>query len=381
MSGETADYRPWVPPRDRDAAVPGEAGSLEPRPVPPGMSRRDRRLWRVLEAERVAEQVNAARGYDDFRAGFAHQPPKAVRQALGRSGRRAFRAADRAARAKWWAQRRRIDVDSRAVGALVVVLALGVFILIRLATRDATGGQPAAAPQPANPAAPTSTTATSRPPAPAPPVTAAEPSTTAAATSSAAPPSRTGPATAGEQVFGNGGATATPTATAVGVLPAGVLAVSTASTTPATFPPAPAGPISDQVRGDPVATAKAWFQRVCGSSWTEPFGAGAAAVRSVMSPEGWAYAEPARDAAGQRWWSQVVVPGQETRHCIDITAARYAGPGPATATTVLVQVQARRWVVSQIPGRLAEVEQVTEVRRMTKGQDGRWLVGPVPAAG
>ena len=107
----------------------GASNELLVRPPPSRMSRRDRRAWLEIEGDRIArvrdQQREEGLGFSD---GFAHRPPRA----LGRSGRRAFRSADRVNRVQWWERRRARDADTRAVGVLIMTLLLVGYIAVRL---------------------------------------------------------------------------------------------------------------------------------------------------------------------------------------------------------------------------------------------------------
>lgn len=361
----------------------GASNELLVRPPPATMSRRDRRAWMEIEADRIARVRDRQReqglGFSD---GFAHRPPRA----LGRSGRRAFRAADRVNRAQWWERRRARDADTRAIGVLILTLLLVGYIAVRLIW----GGNdiPAQGSAPAAPASPTGAAAAA---VPAPAVdTMSSPAAVSSASPSPAsspPPATSQAATAAgntgatTSVFGNGGNTSRSPAPVPGssLLPAGVATV-VAAPAGATGVPAPSGPVLAADRKTAPATGLAWFQRTCGSSWQQPFGAALTANRSAMTPQGWAYADPARDAHGRQWWTGVVK-ARQTRRCSHLSVEKFTGPAPSGPATAVMVFQADRTVTSDRPGTTATVEKVNELRTMNRGADGLWSVGPVKMAG
>ncbi len=368
-----------------DPRAPVGAGNeLLVRPPPARMSRRDRRAWMEIEADRIARVRDRQReqglGFSD---GFAHRPPRA----LGRSGRRAFRAADRINRAQWWERRRARDADTRAIGVLILTLLLVGYIAVRLIW----GGNDTPAPDSA-PAAPASPTGAAAAAVPAP---AVDTMSSPAAVSSASPSPASSPPLATSQAatavgntgattseFGNGGNTSTRTAPVTGssALPAGVATV-VAAPTDATGVPAPSGPVPAADRKTAGSAGLSWFQRTCGSSWQQPFGAALTANRAAMTRQGWAYADPARDAHGRQWWTGVVK-ARQTRRCSHLSVEKFAGPAPSGPATVVMVFQADRIVTSDRPGAVAAtVEKVNELRTMSRGDDGLWFVGPVMVAG
>lgn len=368
-----------------DPRAPVGAGNeLLVRPPPARMSRRDRRAWMEIEADRIARVRDRQReqglGFSD---GFAHRPPRA----LGRSGRRAFRAADRLNRAQWWERRRARDADTRAIGVLILTLLLVGYIAVRLIW----GGNDIPAPGSA-PAAPASPTGAAAAAVPAP---AVDTMSSPAAVSSASPSPASSPPLATSQaatavgntgattsVFGNGGNTSTGSAPVTGssALPAGVATV-VAAPAGATGVPAPSGPVPAADRKTAGSAGLSWFQRTCGSSWQQPFGAALTANRAAMTRQGWAYADPARDAHGRQWWAGVVK-ARQTRRCSHLSVEKFAGPAPSGPATVVMVFQADRIVTSDRPGAAAAtVEKVNELRTMSRGDDGLWFVGPVKMAG
>lgn len=367
----------------------GASNELLVRPPPSKMSRRDRRAWMEIEAGRIARVRDRQReeglGFSD---GFAHRPPRA----LGRSGRRGFRSADRVNRAQWWERRRARDADTRAIGVLILTLLLVGYIAFRLiwggndapAQGSTLAGSlaasvPAAAVSPSTGNAAVSSGELSQTsPSPAP--------TSPPATSAIAPAPATSPAIAGNagpasSVFGNGGNTSRSPApvTASSLLPAGVATVIAAPAN-TTGVPAPSGPVPAADRKTASSTGLAWFQRTCGSSWQQPFGAALTANRAAMTRQGWAYADPARDAHGRQWWTGVVK-ARQTRRCSHLSVEKFAGPAPSGPATVVMVFQADRIVTSEQPGAAATVEKVNEPRTMTRGADALWSVGPVRMAG
>lgn len=350
------------------------------RPPPARMSRRDRRAWMEIEAGRIARLRDRQReeglGFSD---GFAHRPPRA----LGRSGRRAFRAADRMNRAQWWERRRTRDADTRAVGVLILTLLLVGYIAFRLiwggndipapgsAPVAPAGGAAAAVPAPAvdTMSSPAAVSSASPSPSSSPP-----PATSQAATAAG----NTGATTS---VFGNGGNTSIGPApvTASSALPAGVATVA-AAPADATGVPAPSGPVPATDRKTAGSAGLSWLRRTCGSSWQQPFGAALTANQAAMTRQGWAYADPARDVRGRQWWAGVVK-ARQTRRCSHLSVEKFAGPAPSGPTTAVMVFQADRIVTSDRPGAATTVERVNELRTMTRGADALWSVGPVKMAG
>lgn len=340
----------------------------------------------AIEADRIARirdrQREEGLGFSD---GFARKPPRA----LGRSGRKAFRVADRANRAQWWERRRNRDGDTRAIGVLVLTLLIVGYIAYRLiwggrsVPPSADSARPAAASITAVASAQTAIQS----------LTIAQEtgeqsaSTTAPSSGSvggaAVPTAPAAPSTGPVEVsvFGNGANTSTvlPAVTGSSRLPTGVATVITAPVQ-ATGTPAPVGPVAPADRRTAQSAALAWFQRTCGSSWRQPFGTAVTVNRQVMTSEGWAYADPARDLRGAQWWKGVVR-AQQTRLCANVAVGKFTGPaptGPATATLVFT---ADRIVTSERPGFTAVIEKITELRTMTLGRDQLWSVGPILMAG
>ncbi len=365
----------------------GASNELLVRPPPSRMYRRDRRAWLQIEAGRIARVRDRQReeglGFSD---GFAHRPPRA----LGRSGRRAFRSADRVNRAQWWERRRARDADTRAIGVLILTLLLVGYIAFRLIwggndapAQGSTLAGSLAASVPAAAVSPSTGNATASSgelsqtsPSSAPtsvPATSAAPATSQATAA--------GSAGAPTSLFGNGGNTSRSPApvTASSLLPAGVATVIAAPAN-TTGVPAPSGPVPAADRKTASSTGLAWFQRTCGSSWQQPFGAALTANRSAMTPQGWAYADPARDAQGRQWWTGVVK-ARQIRRCSHLSVEKFAGPAPSGPATVVMVFQADRIVTPEQPGAAATVEKVNELRTMSRGDDGLWSVGPVKMAG
>lgn len=376
------DYRPFVvrpgdlEPAD-ELADPPTQEALRMRPPPPGMSRRDRKVWQEIEAERIASARDRARTDGNFRGGFAARAPRG----LGRRGRRAFRAEDRTHRTLWWKRQWDRDQDTRAVGVVVLMVLLLGFLAFRLITRDDPAPS-AAAPSAAAPAGPVPTSDAAASPTALSTVgvqpTISGPAGTAGPsvrTSSSMSSSRKG-STDGE-VFGNGGNTL-PRAAQTTAPPAGVVTVMPTSGTPVA--PVISGTVSAGERRSADSAGLAWFQRTCGSQWTDAFGAALTANRSVMTDRGWAYANPERDTKGQTWWAGVVA-GRENRVCLDVTVEPFDGPAPTGPTSITLLFQANRVVTSDSPTASTMLEKVSELRTMSRGRDGLWSVGPPVMAG
>ncbi|MGI8418239.1 MAG: hypothetical protein ACR2P2_18985 [Nakamurella sp.] len=365
----------------------GASNELLVRPPPSRISRRDRRAWMEIEGDRIARVRDRQReeglGFSD---GFAHRPPRV----LGRSGRRAFRSADRVNRVQWWGRRRARDADTRAVGVLILTLLLVGYIAFRLIwggdDAPAPSGASAVSTSPSVPAAavfPSTGNATASSgelsrtsPSSAP---TSVPATSAAPATSPATAGNAGPASS---VFGNGGNTSRSPAPVPGssLLPVGVATV-IAAPAGATGVPAPSGPVLTADRKTAPATGLAWFRRTCSSSWQQPFGAALTANRAAMTRQGWAYADPARDAQGRQWWTGVVK-ARQTRRCSHLSVEKFTGPAPSGPATTVMVFQADRTVTSDRPGTTATtVEKVNELRTMSRGDDGLWSVGPVKMAG
>lgn len=362
-----------------DGHVESVDAPLRARPAPPGLSRRDRKAWREIEGERVAAAVNAHRSLEGFRGGFPAKPPKG----LGRRGKRSFQAADRANREQWWQRKRDAQGNDQAIGVLVLVLLLVAAVVVMILVRSGNDDDSRAAGTPANPvsqAAPSSavTTTSSRTP-----TTKTTPPQTGASDGAAPTPTPTRSVAGGgrpseSSVFGNGSNTSTAAATST-ITPPGVVDVRPES---ATVPPDP-GPITavpPTARKNPLTAAKVWFGVVCGSKFTEPFGARFTATRAALTREAWAYADPARDVRGRQWW-QGVQANRETRTCTNMRAARFQGPAPAGPNQVPVVLTADRQVTSDQTGQIPRRETISELRMMMRGTDGLWSVGPVVLAG
>lgn len=361
----------------------GHVESVDPplraRPVPPGLSRRDRKAWREIEGERVAAAINAHRSLEGFRGGFPVKPPKG----LGRRGKRSFQVADRANREQWWQRKRDAQGNDQAIGVLVLVLllvaAVVVMILVRSGNDDtgrAAGTVPVPSLQPAISSAAARTSSTS-------PATRATTPQASGSGGVAATPTPTRSAAAGGSpsesgVFGNGSNTSTAAATST-ITPPGVIDVRPEG---ATVPPDP-GPIaavSSSARKKPLTTAKAWFAVVCGSKFTEQFGARFTATKAALTREAWAYADPDRDVRGRQWW-QGVQANRETRTCTNMQAARFEGPAPVGRDQIPVVLTADRQVTSDQTGQIPRRETISELRMIMRGTDGLWSVGPVVLAG
>lgn len=392
MSGpldDDQDYRPFVvrpgdlEPAEEPTAAPTEE-ELRMRPPPPGMSRKDRKVWQEIEAERIASARDRARSDGDFRGGFASKPPRG----LGRRGRRAFRAEDRTRRTQWWKRQWDRDQDTRAVGVVVLMVLLLGFLAFRLITRDdptpntaapVAGAAALTSDAMASPTAAPTSDAMASPTAPSTASTGPDssgPTRTSERTSQSPGSSRQGSTESG--VFGNGGNTSTPggqtTAPAAGVV---TVVLTSGSPVP---PEIPTGTVSAGERKSADSAGLAWFQRTCGSQWTDLFGAALTANRSLMTGPGWAYANPERDAKGRSWWAGVV-DGRQTRVCLDVTVGPFDGPAPTGPTSTTLLFQANRVVTSDLPDATTTVEKVSELRTMSRGRDGLWSVGPPVMAG
>jgi len=100
---------------------------LRVRRPPPGLDKDERRGWMEQEAQRIADLQDQARS-GGFRAVRATAPPKG----LGRAGRQVWREADRENRS------RRLDAEAagsesdRYVGAMVLMVIIGVVIALRV---------------------------------------------------------------------------------------------------------------------------------------------------------------------------------------------------------------------------------------------------------
>lgn len=368
-------FRPFVPgprqPVDQSAEPPGENEGMRPRGIPVGLSRRDRREWRSIEAERLAEARDAQRAPDRWSAGFARKPPRG----LGRRGRRVFREEDRRHRAGWWARQKERDLDTRGIGVLVITLLVFGVILVRLLWPS--GNKPASGtanvtPPPAVTSVPQTPAATTGP-ASTPASTPASSSSTRTTTSAAA---ASVTVSASVTVFGNGTNTATPVAAAV-TRAADVTLVLPSPAARVKIVAAPAGPITTVQRSTPVAVAAVWFARTCSSSWRDPYGAALTANKAVMTAPAWAYANPTGDVIGQRWWAGVVK-DQQTRRCTAPVAALFAGPQPANTDLAVVTLTADRLVTAA--GAKPLVEKVFQLRYMARS-GSTWSVGPLVVGG
>ena len=100
---------------------------LRVRRPPPGLDKDERKGWMEQEAQRIADLQDQARS-GGFRAVRATAPPKG----LGRAGRQVWREADRENRS------RRLDAEAassesdRYVGAMVLMVIIGVVIALRV---------------------------------------------------------------------------------------------------------------------------------------------------------------------------------------------------------------------------------------------------------
>lgn len=363
---------------------------LIPRPAPEGMSRKDRKLWRVLEAERIAAAVNRSRPSDGYRAIRPGKIARRTRFGLGRRGRKTFRDADFAYRSdRWERQQASADMDTKARGVLVLTVILLAFLVWRLVPgggNDENASAPTSSAASTAPAVATSASSrisTSTTASPSSAESAAQSAPLAPTTQSSESRSSSSTSRASESaVFGNGTNTVAPSSPAGGgAAPTapGVVSASTLSSAPS-IPAAPTGAVPASVRGSAVGTAKAWFERTCGSSWQQPYGAAITASKSLMTNRGWAYANPAADTAGQRWWTNVLQ-RKETRQCTRIVVKRFDGPGPSGPTVTTLIFQADRVVTSDFPDVPAQLEKVSELRTLTRGTDDLWRIGAPELAG
>ena len=94
---------------------------------PPGLTKDERRDFREEEAQRIADLQDQART-GGFRAVKATAPPKG----LGRSGRQAWREADRENRSRRLATEAASSASDRYVGAMVLMVIIGVVIALRV---------------------------------------------------------------------------------------------------------------------------------------------------------------------------------------------------------------------------------------------------------
>jgi len=120
--------------------VEGDVDPLEVRKPPAGLSRAERRVWRETEAVRVSDVRERSRT-GGIRSVLASAPPKG----LGRAGRRVWRQTDRDNRTKRMEAEAAGNESDRYVGALVLMVILGVVIGLRVMVSGG-GDQPAPAP-------------------------------------------------------------------------------------------------------------------------------------------------------------------------------------------------------------------------------------------
>ena len=100
---------------------------LRVRKPPPGLTKDERRDFREEEAQRIADLQDQART-GGFRAVKTTAPPKG----LGRSGRQAWREADRENRSRRLATEAASSASDRYVGAMVLMVIIGVVIALRV---------------------------------------------------------------------------------------------------------------------------------------------------------------------------------------------------------------------------------------------------------
>ena len=100
---------------------------LRVRKPPPGLTKDERRDFREEEAQRIADLQDQART-GGFRAVKATAPPKG----LGRSGRQAWREADRENRSRRVQAEAAGSASDRYVGAMVLMVIIGVVIALRV---------------------------------------------------------------------------------------------------------------------------------------------------------------------------------------------------------------------------------------------------------
>ncbi len=101
------------------------------------------------------------------------------------------------------------------------------------------------------------------------------------------------------------------------------------------------------------------------------------ANQAVMTGPAWAYANPAGDVIGQRWWAGVVK-ARQTRQCTAPAAAMFAGPQPPDKELAVVTLSADRLVTA--PGAKPLVEKVFQLRYMARS-GSMWSVGPLVVGG
>ena len=362
---------------DPDAESVNKDSALHRRPAPPGMSRKDRKVWDELEGERLAQLGHQVRaGSSTWGGGFSGRIPKGLR----RRGRRSYLHASRRYRRKWWAERQSEnapDASARAVGALVVVLVLGGLLLWRvMATRTAE-----------TPTATSPSTSTVSTPAVAAVQTGA--SSTTGATDSAnlggsaasavggaatetVPPSTVVPSAA--QMSGRW--VPNPAGGVTPVLPRiGGPAVDPSSVQIIT--PSAAGPVAQDL-ASPTAVVLWWGQHICPSSWRQSFGTNALTVRPAMTAGAWVATDPTNDSDGRQVW-QTVVERQQTRKCGQVRAT-VSSDMPVKNGTAYVLFFADRVVSSELPGKPAVVERFSGTRVVQQQSNGAWLIG-APIAG
>lgn len=371
--------QPWedeLEPAEDDAAA--EVTGI--RPPPKGLSRRDRHEWRTLELGRLQRETHAAQQLSHqqragWGKGFIRNPPRG----LGREGRRAWLAAERDSTRSWWAARRASekDIDARSVGVLVVVLLIGA-ALMYVAMFGRHTAPPAAGPAAqtaAAAAAPgTPTTLTTSPPAAAVPA-ATMPATAAADSSRAAltgagdlPGAGLSGAQSGLQPLA-GHWQPTP---AGGVTPVGVPAATPIDPAAVKVLPAATGPATPAQLATPVGAVIAWLARTCPSRAADPYGAGVAAGRPVMTTAGWAAAaqQLAADTAGPGLWKAAAADRQSWA-CGDFDV-QLSADAPTGGGVAFVEYSAHRVVTT--PGQRPRVEQLLGARMVIRQAGGRWLV-------
>ena len=360
-----------VDPREQAAAV-------RMRPPPKGLKRRDRREWNRIEVARInraAEAMSAHRRTGDtgWSGGFIKNPPRR----LGRTGRKAWLAAEHEATTAWWAQRRASnrDIQARTAGAAVLALLLGVGVLTWILTHrhDAAPASPIAT-------APTSLTVLTS--------TAGETSELVSAAAVQTVPGATGSVAVATV---NPAIGATPTVappvsgrwqpTPAGGVPAITATPQMAAVSPAAvrLAAAPTGPISVADQASAPAAVTAWLARTCPSSWKDPFGADLQRGKALETAAAWNLDDPARDQVGAALWRSVVVAHQQTRQCGNLTVT-VSPDQPLTAHGGFVLFSADRVVTSAAGGAPAVVEQLSGARRVIQVA-GKWLVDAAVVGG
>lgn len=355
--------------QDRSEAESGRGPRV--RPAPAGMSRRDRRAWRELEMARIVRvRADVHRG-PSARGGFIASPPKFA----DRRTRKAWLAGERQGSRQWWERRRNstADMDVRQRGALVVALLIAA--LCAWWVISGLHGSHSSA----TPAVTVATTTTGSGSAPAtaaaaaPPPAAPVPVAVASSTSSsrAYPPRTVGPAgEPGRNGTLDHGWSPTP---AGGIAPVPPAAPPT-PINPATVKllPAPTRAVTAADRKSPTAAMTAWAQRMCPSSWRQPYGTDQLSVKALMTAAAWKSVDPAADTIAAKVFGGVVSLRQ-VRRCGPVNVQASADQ-PLSSGIAYVHYQGLRVVTSDLPGTAAVVEPMAGQKILLQQRDGSWLV-------